>query len=335
MQSPLIRGGLAAALLLAPLTAAADPDPLNPSRLPPQVIYNYGENDTTRSAAMGGALRALGTGTTGVLLNPSAMAETRVYHVNATAQFTPETGRQMYGTTVVDSVTSKLAGAVAVAGGYVDPKGLKRTVFDIRVALAYPITDRLFLGLGGRYLKINQDAVNLKFPADKVSGGLIDASTNPDSRYAFVKGLTFDAGLTFKVSDAVYIAGVGQNLTYPKNGLLPTTVGGGLGVTTDTLSIEGDGIADLNSWSKPTARVMVGGEYLASNHVPIRLGYRFDQGAKLHSLSVGTGYIASAFGVALSVKRTLSSPGATALLLSFEYYFEASGLLRTPAPEVQ
>src|SRR5690242_16455601 len=114
----LIRRGLAAALFLVPLAASADPDPLNPTRLPPQVIYNYGENDTTRSAAMGGALRALGSGTSSVLLNPADMAETRVYHVNATVQFTPETGRQMYGATVSDSITSKLAGSVAVAGGY-------------------------------------------------------------------------------------------------------------------------------------------------------------------------------------------------------------------------
>src|SRR6185436_18247032 len=133
MQSPLIRGGLAASLLLAPLTASADPDPLHPTRLPPQVIYNYGENDTTRSAAMGGALRALGSGTSAVLLNPADMAATRVYHANATIQFTPETGRQMYGSTVIDSITGKLAASVAVAGGYMDPHGLKRTIFDIRV----------------------------------------------------------------------------------------------------------------------------------------------------------------------------------------------------------
>src|SRR6185436_14897843 len=108
MQSPLIRGGLAASLLLAPLTASADPDPLHPTRLPPQVIYNYGENETTRSAAMGGALRALGNGTSAVFVNPSAMVETRVYHLGAFAQITPETGRQIYGGTVVDSVTGRL-----------------------------------------------------------------------------------------------------------------------------------------------------------------------------------------------------------------------------------
>ena len=28
-----------------------------------------------------------------------------------------------------------------------------------------------------------------------------------------------------------------------------------------------------------TARVMLGGEYLIGDHVPVRLGYRFDQGA--------------------------------------------------------
>src|SRR4051794_32105113 len=112
LATPFVAAGLGAALLLAPAAASAgppppdptplppppaaasaDPDPLDPTRLPPQVIYNYGENETTRSAAMGGALRALGSGTSAVLLNPAAMLETRVYHSGAVLQFTPETGR--------------------------------------------------------------------------------------------------------------------------------------------------------------------------------------------------------------------------------------------------
>src|SRR5688572_15192717 len=102
--TPWVAGAVCSlALVTAPRVALADPDPLNPSRLPPQVIYNYGENETTRSGAMGGALRALGNGTSSIFLNPSAMVATRVYHVGALAQITPETGRQMYGSTVVDS----------------------------------------------------------------------------------------------------------------------------------------------------------------------------------------------------------------------------------------
>ncbi|MEO7331097.1 MAG: hypothetical protein ABI193_21150, partial [Minicystis sp.] len=131
--------------------AAAEPDALYPDRLPTPIMYNYGENETTRSAAMGGALRALGNGTTGVFLNPASMAQTRVYHIEASAQVTPETQRYVFGGVVVDSVTSKLAGAAAVNGGFMDADGLNRSVFDVRSATAYPITDRLFLGVGGRY----------------------------------------------------------------------------------------------------------------------------------------------------------------------------------------
>src|SRR5581483_8673959 len=86
-----------AVLVAGAVRAEADPSPL-----PPPVIYNYGENEEARGAAMGGALRALGNGTTGVFLNPADMAESRLYHISALAQITPETGRQAYGGVIVD-----------------------------------------------------------------------------------------------------------------------------------------------------------------------------------------------------------------------------------------
>ena len=144
-------------------------------------------------------------------------------------------------------------------------------------------------------------------------------------RFSFVNALTFDVGVIARLGDNVYLAAVGQNLTYPNNGLLPTTVGGGLGFGNANLSIEGDGIADLTSWGKPTARLMVGGEYLVADHVPIRLGYRFDQGAKLHTLSAGLGYISLEFSIEGTVKRTLSEPGVTTMIFSVAYFLESSG----------
>jgi hypothetical protein len=137
------------------------------------------------------------------------------------------------------------------------------------------------------------------------------------------------------VADSVYIAAVGQNLTYPNHGLLPTTVGGGIGFGSQSFSLEVDALADFTSWGKPKARAMIGGEYLIGDHVPVRLGYQFDQGAKLHTLSTGVGYIGTEFSVEGSLKRTLAAPGATTLLFSLEYFFEASGLLRAPAGELQ
>jgi len=320
------------ALLLAPVCAWADPDPLDPSRLPPPVLYNYGENETPRSAAMGGALRALGNGTTAPLFNPAGMVATRVYHIEALAQVAPESGRRVFGGTVTDSVTGRLAGAVSFMGGFLDDDGLDRSFIDARLALALPISDRVFIGVGGRYLKAAQLGHNAPFgEGDPVAGGLVDPEDTA-TRFSFVNSLTFDVGLTIKPTDSLYIAAVGQNLTYPNNGLLPTLVGGGLGYGTADLSLEVDGLADLNSWGKATARIMAGGEILIASRVPIRAGYRYDQGAGLHTLSAGVGYVSSEFSLEASVSRSLSDPGVTGLFFSAAYFLESTGLTRTPTP---
>lgn len=320
--------GLFAGVSVGTPRLAAAQSPLDPS-----VIYNYGENETPRSAAMGGALRAMGAGTTGMFLNPAAIPLTRLYHIEALAQGSPETGRQVYGGAIVDTVTSRLGGGFSFVGGFMDPKGIDRSFLDMRLDLAFPITERFIIGLGGRYLKLTQSGVG-PFGTSAISGGLLDSgsTTLPPGRTAMVNTVTLDAGIVVRPTDSIFIAAVGQNLTYPRNGLLPTTVGGGFGFGTDMFSIEADGIADLNSWDKPTARVGLGAEYVLATVVPIRAGYRFDQGAKLHTVSLGTGYVGSIFSVEGTVKRTISSPGATTLLLSIAYHLESSGLTRSTTP---
>src|SRR4051812_21486873 len=118
MRSVRARCGLALAAGLSGVLTALVPGraSADAGKLDPSVIYNYGENETTRSVAMGGALRAMGNGTSGIFLNPAAIVETRVYHIEALAQISPETGRQVYGGTVVDTVTGRLGGSVSVLG---------------------------------------------------------------------------------------------------------------------------------------------------------------------------------------------------------------------------
>ncbi|APR83126.1 Hypothetical protein A7982_08475 [Minicystis rosea] len=314
--------------LLAPGRAEADP-----SALPPSITYNYGENESARSAAMGGALRATGYGTTGIFQNPATIAAQRLYHIEASAQVTPETNRQVYGGTVVDSVTSRLCGSFSFVGGFADPSGIDRSFLDMRLALAFPITDRILIGLGGRYLKLTQSGLG-PFGMSSVSGGLFDANSTdtPRGRMPMVNAVTWDAGLVIKPTDSFYIAAVGQNLTYTKNGILPLTVGGGIGYGSETFSIEADGIADIGSWDKPTARVGAGAEYVISGMVPVRAGYKFDQGGKLHTLSVGTGFIHPIFSVEATVKRTLSNPGATSMVFSIAYHLDSSGVTKPSQP---
>jgi hypothetical protein len=284
--------------------------------LAPPLAYAYGENETARSLATGGAMRALGNGTTAPYLNPANMALGRVYRIEAFGQLTPEVTRALGGATIVDSITSstRIAGALSAVGGVVDPQGLDRTLLDVRAAVAYPIGDRFFIGLGGRYLRMTQRGTG---PLGKstISGGLPDG--------AFVDNMTFDAGVTVRVTDQLHIGLVGQNLTHPGHGLLPTTVGGGIGYGGKDFSLEADAVADFDTWGKTTVRAMAGGEYLAGDHYPLRLGYRFDQGPSVHMISGGIGYVGKEFAIELSTRRTLStSINATMFVLSLTYHLE-------------
>jgi hypothetical protein len=334
-------GGLAS---LVPRAAAADPSPLDPA-----TVYNYGEAETPRSAGMGGTGRALGYGTTAAFLDPAVLPDVRVYHLEALTSFTPETRRWLLGAAVVDSVTSRLAGAFTIVGTPIamDPDGLDRSYLDMRLALGFPITERLSIGLAGRYLKVTQSGVG-PFGLSNVSGGLEDPTSigmnanGLPSRFALVNTVSFDAGIAIRPIDSLYFAVVGQNLSYAKNGFLPMLVGGGAGYTADGLSIEADALADIGSYTtcadttalafacspRPVARVMTGAEYVLVGHVPLRLGYRYDQGPKLNTLSFGSGFISDAFSVEASFKRTLSSPGATTIFFSVAYFLESSGLTR-------
>jgi len=332
---PLLLGMLlVAAVLMAARPSHAQEEetgeksPLVTGETPLPFGFNYGEVDTTRSGAMGGALRAAGTGTTAPFLNPATMALSRLYHIEALGQIVPEYGRQVYGGVIVDSITNKLAGGVAVTGGFLDSfsdtlTSVDRSWVDVRLALAYPIVDGFSVGLGGRYIRLSQNGTGPLGPS-KVTGGLKDPEG--DGRLSIMNVPTFDAGIAIKAGDLVRIGIVGQNLTYPDNGILPTTIGGGVGIAHEDFTIEVDGIADLNSYGKPTARLMGGAEYLLVDRVPLRAGYRFDQGADSHQVSGGIGYMAPEFMVEASVRRTVSGPEMTEIIFGAAYFLESSGL---------
>ena len=258
-----------AALAWATLTSEAA---ANPSQLVPEVGYNYGEVETGRSAAMGGALRALGNAVTGLYLNPANIALTRAAHLQADAQIWPQASRQSYGASIVDSVTGRLAAGVGGHYNVLDPSGVDRKWTDARLALAFPLSDKFYVGATGKYLKLRENGLSApKFglPASPASGGL--------DQEPIVDGLTFDLGLTVKPSNQLLIGLLGSNLTSPGNGYQPTSLGGGVGIGTDDMTIEGDVVADFTTFTKAdgssrtTMRAMAGFEYLAADHYPLRL----------------------------------------------------------------
>jgi hypothetical protein len=309
--------------------SATQPARADPSDLVPEVGFNYGEVESGRAAAMGGAMRALGNGVTGVYQNPANIALTRVYHLEALAQIWPQSRRQTYGASAVDSATGRLAAGIAGQYGVLDPEGVDRRWTDVRLALAYPLSDRLYVGFTGKYLKLRENGFPRSGyglpPPSLASAGLGDE--------AIVDGVTFDAGLTLKPSDALFLGVVGTNLTNPGHGFQPTTFGGGVGYGTNDVTVEADVVADFTTFTnadgttRTNVRAMAGFEYLAGDHYPLRIGYRYDKNQATHALSAGLGYIDPQFSIDFALRHTVAGKEpfgpVTAIVIDLQYFVES------------
>ena len=286
---------------------------------PPEVGYNYNVIETPRITAMNDAVHALSNSTEALFVNPANMSMSRVYHLSALAQVWPESHRQSYGIAAVDSVGSsaRVGGGIGATYNTQDTNGINRNWTDIRGAISYPFSDQFFMGVGVRYLRLRQNGEG-PLGTSVASSGL--------SGEFIVTGFTFDAAATFKPADGLAISVVGVNLNNPGNTFQPTSVGGGIGFGKEAFSLEADLLADFTTWDSTKVRAMGGGEYLLADHFPLRAGYRFDDGAKSHSVSAGLGYLDTTFGAEIAVRRVVSGDPATAIVFGFSYHLDSGGL---------
>jgi hypothetical protein len=294
------------------------------SSLPPEVGHNYDEQETGRTAGKNGADRVLGSSVSALFTNPANMATSRVYHAAALIQIWPEASRQTYGVGAVDSVgsSSKIAGGLGATWTRQDPDGVDRTISDLRFALAYPLSEKLFAGAGGRFMWLSENGPGPLGPSY--------ASAGLDGERIF-KNFAFDLGLTLKPGGGFSFALVGNNLNGADTGYQPLTLGGGIGWAKDKLGLEANLVSDLVTWQTTKLRAMGGGELLLGDHAILRGGYRYDDGAKSHSGALGLGYIDKHFSADLGVRRVFVGDAATAVVLSFTYHVESSGLTPTPS----
>jgi hypothetical protein len=294
------------------------------SELAPTTGYNYGEIETPRTAALGGATRAFSSSLEALFTNPANMATARIYHLGALAQIWPEASRQSYGAGIVDSVvsSSRLAGGIGGTWNRQDPDGVDREYIDLRLALAFPFSDSFYVGLGGRYLMLAEEGWYGLSPS-AASAGL--------DQEKIVNGFAMDAGVTIKPNEQLAISLVGNNVNNPGHGFQPTSIAGGIGYGTKQWTLEADLLGDFTTWDHSSVRAMLGFELLAGDRYPLRLGYRYDEGADSHALSGGLGYIDQSFAAEVGVRRTVSGDAATAIVIGFKYHLESSGLAPSPS----
>jgi hypothetical protein len=241
------------------------------------------------------------------------------------AAFSPEARRQSYGGAVVDSVTNRLAGGFAGSYSVLDPDGIHRVWTDLRLSLAYPIADKFSVGITGRYLRVDQGVAAGPFGASLASDGTRDGP--------IFNTFTFDAGITVSPTNELHIGLAAHNLTDPGNGIAPTTVVGGVGYQTHLFALEGDLLGDFTTFDRARPRVMFGGELFLADHVPLRLGYRYDDGLRTHALSTGVGYIDKKWSVELSARRDVVGEHPSTMFSAGLRYFYDSVSAQSDEPD--
>lgn len=278
--------------------------------------YELGEVQHPRSIAMGGASQVWGGSTTAVFVNPANLPLYRVYHLEGIAGFGVESRRQSYGGAVVDSSTSRLAGGFGGTWSSMDPDGIKRQWTDLRLALAYPISDRFHLGLAGRYLRASQGQ----------SRGPFGRSYASDGKELLANEFTFDAGAAVAITEQLRFAVSGRNLTAPGNGLLPLAVAGGLGWSNQTVTAEANTLVDFTTFGSARMRMMAGGEVLLADRVPLRAGYRYDAGMRTHALGAGAGYVDRRFSIEVGARRDVAADHPSTLIsVGLRFFIDSAG----------
>ena len=93
-------------------------------------------------------------------------------------------------------------------------------------------------------------------------------------------------------------------------------------------------LGDFTTYTSAEARVMAGGEVFVGQHVPLRLGYKYDNGTKSDGLYGGIGYIAKQWSVEFSGGSDFyASHPSSVFGLSVRYFYDSSGLGNNAASE--
>ena len=319
--------GLALALAATLPASAAMADPAN--YRPPEYGYNYGEVEAARTLAMGGAARAWGWSTPAIASNPANVAAQHVYHFEALFGLDAKAHRVQYGGAVMDSITSRLAmGVLGVKSQQGTDDTYQRGGLDVRLAAAYPLSDKLSFGLTGRYLRVTQDG------SGPLGAGPISRTTSDDPNF---RAITFDAGLMIALNEAVRLGAVGYNLTSTGSPLAPLMVGGGIGVKIGDATVEGNVVGvDKSVWGAWKTRLQAGFEILVADRYPLRVGYVFDSGTKRHGVSGGLGYVDQQFAVDVGVRQEVAGPNdpwgkSTLFAIGLRYFYENAAPAEQPA----
>ncbi len=310
------RGALGAAFVQLVLTVAplALPPSLSelvgPSRLAAQdgvsqtpAKANRGES--AQSLALGSGMRAGQSGTAAALQNSANMAVRPAYLIESINYYDSSADQWSFGGVVMDSVTARLSAGVSFRG-VTGPRDESVRGIDAQLALAYAFIEQFALGVTGRY-------VLLEDRSDAEGGLALEEA----------KGFTFDASMRISPLPGLNLVALAYNVLDRSSSLTPRTFGGSVAYSLGgVLTLGGDFLADIDSFSR-TQYITGGGlEWMFGGFLPLRAGYRADTGRRAHAITAGIGYVGEMFSIETALRQDVvnsTSARDTMFLLSAAY----------------
>ena len=299
----LTAGAVCVALLTAAPAAAEDP------------LVGSGQTMDPRPIGTAGAMIAAPGGVNGVFLNPASIAMASIYHVEGMYQFTSRENMHMGGIAIVDSVTlPNIAAGVSFNYSGCESNRNSHDAFDGRLSLAGSIGKVFFVGVTGRYLRLEQNT--------KLSNwGPAGKAALPASGSLQVKGFTVDAAAGLRLADMVTIGVVGYNLTHTESAFAPIQLGSGVSLSLmDKILIDVDTVVDFSSHTDTGVDLRVGGELFLADTVFIRAGYKYDFYYERNTVAAGLGYLHNMFGIDLGFSQEIVDGGRTVVSVGFKYF---------------
>ncbi len=277
---------VAVGALLAGSAVASDPIPAGGI---PDIV---GPRTLGLSAAIGTA-----AGNDGLYVNPGAIAARRRYSVETGLLVDRRGGAtvdRFLGGSVVDSMTSPVTAGVS----YLRAQEGTYTGNVVHGALAGPIAEGFFLGVGGKWLSVAGETRS-------------------------ISAATVDAGVLWQVADLLSVGGAGYNLVPIGNDLVaPKGAGAGVAIGNDrSFQVTGDWRTDFDRAGKTTNRYAAGAEVLLAHLVPVRGGFMKDGTLDTRWWSVGAGLVTKS-GVAIDFgyRQSVDAPSTRTIAATLKLF---------------
>lgn len=263
--------------------------------------------ETARGLGMS-AGRASAIGTNAAAYNSANLGLEGIYHIESFFGYLPQLNSFAYGGSVADGTKSFAMGLSFYM--YHGSETRDMTGYDFRGSVGMNITQRIGLGVSGRFLKLTSDRENAN--GEQVGPG--------------IRAFSLDASVRLTIMEGLHIAALGNNLVRTHSPLAPLQFGGSVSYSYQQIfSVAVDTMVDLTSFDSATVLFGIGAEYVAGGSVPIRLGYRHDFGRNLNQLSAAVGYASGQFGLDLALRQDLNAVEGTRqshLLLMVRYHVQ-------------